>query len=160
MHYFYFLHAIFCSDWVHKPAKQWSITNFAFFAKNILSEMTLWYCHISICDVTRTRGTGIMTSYSSTFLVRAKWRRSPQQNNHCQYQFPATRYSRLSVKTKKTTSLALSVENHSCNHLTIDQQSTWINVQQDIWRHVVSVGNIGSIINCWISLIVYNEDIQ
>ena len=52
-----------------------------------------------ICDITRTQGTGIVTSYSSIVLARAKLaqRWSSLVNNNREYRFLTTWYSRLSV---------------------------------------------------------------
>ena len=57
----------------------------------------LWWRHDSlICDVTRTRGTGNVTSYSSIVLSRANVTLTSINNR--EYRFPATRYSRFSVE--------------------------------------------------------------
>ena len=56
--------------------KQLSIADFAIVAKDGL----VWFSIVTslqlICDVTRTRVTGIVTSYSSIVLARANWRKS------------------------------------------------------------------------------------
>ena len=57
------------------PLKQLSIADFAIVAKDGL----LWFSIVTslqlICDVTRTRVTGIVTSYSSIVLARGNWRK-------------------------------------------------------------------------------------
>ena len=66
---FYFLRAILC-PWTHNSAKN----NHVIVAKECL----FWLISIVtspqlICDVVRTRGTSIVTSYSSIVLARASW---------------------------------------------------------------------------------------
>ena len=38
-------------------------------------DLALWCRHGSICGITRTRGTGIVTSYSSIVLTHTNWRK-------------------------------------------------------------------------------------
>ena len=53
--------------------KQLLITDFAIIAKGGLSSPRIVTSSLLICDVTRTWGTGIVTSYSS--IACANWRR-------------------------------------------------------------------------------------
>ena len=55
--------------------KQSSIAHFAIVAKNDLFWLNIVTSSQLICDVTRTRGTGIVTLYSSIVLACAKWRK-------------------------------------------------------------------------------------
>ena len=73
IYYLILLHIILCLDWITNPFKQPSITDFATFAKNGLFDLALWRHHSSICDVTRTRGTGIVMSYLSIVLAHTHW---------------------------------------------------------------------------------------
>ena len=52
--------------------KQSSIAHFAIVARDGLFLINIVTSSQLICDVTRTRGTGIVTSYSSIVLARAK----------------------------------------------------------------------------------------
>ena len=71
---FHFLHAILCPE--HDSAKkQSSIAHFAIVAKDGLFLPSFVTSSQLICDVMRTRGTGIVTSYSSIVLARANWRK-------------------------------------------------------------------------------------
>ena len=71
---FYFLHAILC-PWTNDSAKKKSIADLAIVAKDGL----FWFSIVTslqlICDVTRMRATGIVTSYLSIVLARANWRK-------------------------------------------------------------------------------------
>ena len=61
----------------------------------VFSDLTVTSSQL-ICDVTRTRGTGIVTSYSRLFLhAQIGTRRSSLVNNNREYL--TNRYSRLSV---------------------------------------------------------------
>ena len=44
-----------------------------FSPSTVFSELALWRHHSSICDVTRMRGIGIVTSWSSIILAHANW---------------------------------------------------------------------------------------
>ena len=55
--------------------KQSSIGHFAIVAKDGLFWLNIVTSSQLICDVARTRGTGIVTSYSSMVLARANWRK-------------------------------------------------------------------------------------
>ena len=66
---FYFLHAILCIEYT----KQSSITHFAIAAKDGLFWIDIVTSSQLIYDVMRTRGTGIVTSYSSIILARTNW---------------------------------------------------------------------------------------
>ena len=55
--------------------KQSSIPHFAIVAKESLFWLNIVTSSQLICDVTGTRGTGIVTSYSSIVLARANWRK-------------------------------------------------------------------------------------
>ena len=55
--------------------KQLSIADFAIVAKDGLVWVSIVTSLQLICDVTRTRVTGIVTSYSSIALARANWRK-------------------------------------------------------------------------------------
>ena len=55
--------------------KQSSIIYFAIVAGDGLFWRNIVTSSQLICDVTRTRGTGIVTSYSSIVLARANWRK-------------------------------------------------------------------------------------
>ena len=69
---FYFLHAIYVLNTKFRQ-KQLSITDFAIVAKDGLFWLNIVTSPQLICDVTRTWGTGIVTSYSSIVLARANW---------------------------------------------------------------------------------------
>ena len=69
---FYFLHAI-CILNTSFRYKQSSIAHFAIVARDGLFWLNIVTSSQLICDVTRTRGTGIVTSYSSIVLARANW---------------------------------------------------------------------------------------
>ena len=66
---FHFSHAILC--FVH--TKQSSIAHFAIDAKDGIFWINSVTSSQLICDVMRTRGTGIVMSYSSIVLARANW---------------------------------------------------------------------------------------
>ena len=68
-----------------------------------------------ICDVTRTRDTSIVTSYSSIALARANWR-SSLLNNSREYRFRTTQYSRLSVQE------IMSLDGWECYHLVYERK--------------------------------------
>ena len=69
---FYFLHAILCPE--HTISlKQLLIAGFAIVAKDGLFWLGIVTSPQLICDVTRTWGAGIVTSYSSIVLARANW---------------------------------------------------------------------------------------
>ena len=55
--------------------KQSSIAYFAIAAKDGIFWINIVTSSQLICDVMRTRGTGIVTSYSSIVLARANWRK-------------------------------------------------------------------------------------
>ena len=55
--------------------KQSSIAHFAIVASDGLFWLNIVTSSQLICDVTQTRGTGIVTSYSSIVLARANWRK-------------------------------------------------------------------------------------
>ena len=71
---FYFLHAILC-PWTHNSFKKISIADLAIVAKDDL----FWFSIVTslqlICDVTRMRAAGIVTSYLSIVLARANMRK-------------------------------------------------------------------------------------
>ena len=71
---FYFLHAIWCSEHTI-PLKSSSIAHFAIVVKDDLFWLSIVTSSQLICDVTGTRGSGIVTSYSSIVLVRTNWRK-------------------------------------------------------------------------------------
>ena len=62
-------------SWTHRSAKQSSIVHFTIVARDDLFWLNIVTSSQLICDVTRTRGTGIVTSYSSIVLARANWRK-------------------------------------------------------------------------------------
>ena len=66
--YFYILNTPF-------RYKQLSVAHFANVARDGLFWLNIVTSSQLICDVTRTRGTGIVTSYSSIVLARANWRK-------------------------------------------------------------------------------------
>ena len=79
---FYFLHAILYLKHtiplfhiLNTPFryKQSSIVHFAIVARDGLFWLNIVTSSQLICDVTRTRGTGIVTSYSLIVLARANW---------------------------------------------------------------------------------------
>ena len=71
----YFLHAI--SGPEHTIAlKQFSIADLAIVAKDGLFWLSIVTSPQLICDVTRTWGTDIVTSYSSIVLARVNWNKS------------------------------------------------------------------------------------
>ena len=72
---FYFLHAILCprTHFYYKPS---SIAHFATVAKDGLFWLRIVTSSQLICDVTRTRNTSIVTSYSAIVLARANWHKS------------------------------------------------------------------------------------
>ena len=71
---FYFLHAILCPE--HTVSlEQLSIVHFAIVAKEGLFSLIIVTSPQFICDVTRTRDSSIVTSYSSIVLARANWRK-------------------------------------------------------------------------------------
>ena len=55
--------------------KQLSIAHFAIVAKDGLFWLNIVTLSQLICDVTRTRVTGIVASYSSIVFARANWRK-------------------------------------------------------------------------------------
>ena len=55
--------------------KQSSIAHFVIVASDGLFWLNIVTSSQLICDVTRMRGTGIVTSYSSIVLARANWRK-------------------------------------------------------------------------------------
>ena len=67
---FYFLHAILCREHTISPQM---IAHFAIVAKEGFFWLNIVTSSQLICDVTRTRGTGIAMSYSSIVLTRANW---------------------------------------------------------------------------------------
>ena len=73
--YYYISYTLFYVPERTVPLKQLSIADFAIVAKDGL----LWFNIVTslqlICDVSRTRVTGIVTSYSSIVLARANWRK-------------------------------------------------------------------------------------
>ena len=71
---FYFLHAILYLEHT-VPLKKTSIAHFAIVARDGLFWLNIVTSSQLICDVKRTRGTGIVTSYSSIVLARANWRK-------------------------------------------------------------------------------------
>ena len=63
-------------SWIHRCAtKQSSIAHFAIVARDDLFWLNIVTSSQLICDVPRTRGTDIVTSYSSIVLARAIWRK-------------------------------------------------------------------------------------
>ena len=56
--------------------KQLSIADFAIVAKDGLFWLGIVTSPQLICDVTRTHGTGIVTSYSPIVVARANWHKS------------------------------------------------------------------------------------
>ena len=72
---FYFLHAILYLEHIPFRCKQWSIAHFAIVARDGLFWLDIVTSLQLICDVTRTLATGIVTSYSSSVLARANWRK-------------------------------------------------------------------------------------
>ena len=71
---FYFLHASWCLKHTI-TLKHLSIADFAIVAKSGLFWLNIVMSPQLICDVTRTRGTGIVASYLSIVLARANWRK-------------------------------------------------------------------------------------
>ena len=71
---FYFLYAILCPEHTI-PLKQWSITDFAIVVKDGIFWLSTVTSPQLICDVMRTWGTGIVTSYSSIVRARTNWRK-------------------------------------------------------------------------------------
>ena len=70
----YFSHAILCTK--HNiPLKQLLVADFAIVGKDGLFWPSIVTSPQLICDVTRTWGTGIVTSYSSIVLARANLRK-------------------------------------------------------------------------------------
>ena len=70
---FYFLHDILCPE--HTISlKQLLIADFAIVAEDGLFWISIVTSPQLICDVTRTWGAGIVTSYLSIVLARANWR--------------------------------------------------------------------------------------
>ena len=65
---FYFLHAILC-PWTHNSVKKVTIADFAIVAKDGLFWFSIVMSLQLFCGVTRTRVTGIVTSYSSIVLA-------------------------------------------------------------------------------------------
>ena len=59
--------------------KKQSIAHFAIVAKDGIFLLNIVTSSQLICDVTRTRGTAIVTSYSSIVLARANWRKGDLQ---------------------------------------------------------------------------------
>ena len=57
----------------YNPLKQLSIAHFAII---YYSDLEMWRHHNSSCNVTQTRGTGIVTSFSSIVFDRVYWRKS------------------------------------------------------------------------------------
>ena len=74
MHY-YISYALFCVLNTQFRWKQSSIPHFAIVAKDGLFSLSIVTSPQSICDVTLTRGTGIVTSYLLIVLERANWRK-------------------------------------------------------------------------------------
>ena len=70
---FYFLHAILCHE--HANPLKTIIERFAIVAKGGIFWLSIVTSPQLICDVTRTRETGIVTSYSSIVIARANWRK-------------------------------------------------------------------------------------
>ena len=63
-------------SWTHNCArKQLSIADFAIFAKDGRCRISILTLPQFTCDVTRTYGTGIVTSYSLIDVARAIWRK-------------------------------------------------------------------------------------
>ena len=69
-----FLTRYFMPDRAHKPTKTLIDCSFCHLRRG-RPFGTLWRQHSSICNVTLTCGTGIVTSYSSIVLARANWRK-------------------------------------------------------------------------------------
>ena len=73
--YYFIFYTLFYVPERTIPQKQLSIADLAIVAKDGL----LWFSIVTslqlICDVTRRRVTGIVTSYSSIVLARANWRK-------------------------------------------------------------------------------------
>ena len=71
---FYFSHAILCHEHTN-PLKLSSNAHFAIVVKDGLFWLSIMTSPQLICDVTRTRDTGIVTSYSSIVIARVNWRK-------------------------------------------------------------------------------------
>ena len=95
---FYFLHVILCRERTY-PQRTIIERSFAIVAKGSLFWFSIVTSPQLICDVMRTRDTGIVTSYSSIVIARANLaqRRSSLVNNSREYQYLATHYAWLSV---------------------------------------------------------------
>ena len=72
---FYFLHAIFYALNTPIRYKQYTIAHFTIVAMDSLFWLNIVTSSQLICDFTRTRGTGIVTSYSTIVPARANWRK-------------------------------------------------------------------------------------
>ena len=72
---FYFLHDSLCPERTIFHSNQLSIADFAIVARDGPFWLSIVTSLQLICDVTRTWGTGIMTSYSAIVLARATWRK-------------------------------------------------------------------------------------
>ena len=70
-----FAHAILCPEYIIL-LKQSSVAHFAIVALESLFWLSIVTSPQLVCDVTRTRGTGIVTSYSSIVLARANWQKT------------------------------------------------------------------------------------
>ena len=95
---FYFLHASLSPEYTIL-LKQSSIAHFVFVAKEGIFWLSIVTSSQWMCDVTRTRVTSIVTSYSSIVLASANWPKGEYSlvNNNREYRFLATRYSRPSM---------------------------------------------------------------
>ena len=69
---FYFLHAILCHEHTNPLS---SSAHFAIVAKGGLFLPSIVTSQQLICDVMRTRNTGIVTSYLFIVIARASWRK-------------------------------------------------------------------------------------
>ena len=71
---FYFLHAILCHEHTN-PLRTLMGAHFAIVAKDGLFWSSIVTSPHLICDVMRTRNTGIVTSYLFIVIARANWRK-------------------------------------------------------------------------------------
>ena len=96
---FYFLHAILYLEHTPFRYKQSSIAHFVTVARDGLFWLNIVTSSQLICDVMRTRGTGIVPSYSLIVLCTRKLaqKQSSPVNNNRECRFLITRYSRFSV---------------------------------------------------------------
>ena len=73
--YYFIFYTLFYVPQRTVPLKQLSMADFAIVAKDSLFWLSTVTSLQLIRDVTRTRVTGIVTSYSSIVLARAIWRK-------------------------------------------------------------------------------------